>query len=61
MNTKLHSVSDSIGRPVRFFIAAGPVDDYTCTKALSGGLPKAGWPVGDRRYDADCFREDLIG
>ncbi len=29
MNTKLHAVTDARGRPIRFFITAGQVSDYT--------------------------------
>jgi hypothetical protein len=29
MNTKLHAVTDTNGRPIRFFITAGQVSDYT--------------------------------
>ena len=60
MNTKLHAVSDSIGRPIRFFITAGQVSDYTGAMALLGSLSQADWLLGDRGYDADWFREDLI-
>ncbi len=29
MNTKLHAVTDTIGRPIRCFMTAGQVSDYT--------------------------------
>ncbi|PZX16494.1 transposase [Palleronia aestuarii] len=61
MNTKLHAVTDSIGRPIRFFITAGQVSDHTGARALSGSLSAAEWLLGDRGYDADWFREDLAG
>ncbi|MGR3373256.1 MAG: IS5 family transposase [Pseudooceanicola nanhaiensis] len=60
MNTKLHAVSDSIGRPIRFFITAGQVSDYTGARALLGSLPQANWLLGDRGYDADWLRKDLM-
>ncbi len=59
MNTKLHAVADAKGRPIRFFMSAGPISDYTGAAALLGSLPKAGWLLGDRGYDADWFREAL--
>ncbi|AGI68963.1 hypothetical protein OAN307_c34830 [Octadecabacter antarcticus 307] len=31
------------GRPVRFFITAGQVSDYTGAAALMNGLPEADW------------------
>ena len=59
MNTKLHAVADADGRPLRFFMTAGQVSDYTGAAALLGGLPKAEWLLVDRGYDADWFREAL--
>ena len=47
MNTKLHAVTDADGRPIRFFMSAGQVSDYTGAAALPGGLPSAEWlPTG---------------
>ena len=60
MNTKLHAVTDSSGRPLRLFITAGQVSDYTGAAALMSGLPKAEWLLADREYDADWFRETLV-
>ena len=60
MNTKLHAVTDTNGRPIRFFMTAGQVSDYTGARALVNTLPAADWLLGDRGYDADWFREALI-
>ena len=60
MNTKLHAVTDSIGRPIRFFVTAGEVSDYTGARALMKDLPAADWLLGDRGYEADWFREALV-
>ena len=60
MNTKLHAVTDSIGRPIRFFVTAGEISDYTGAGALMKDLPAADWLLGDRGYDADWFREALV-
>ncbi len=60
MNTKLHAVTDTSGRPIRLFITAGQVSDYTGAAALMNGLPKAEWLLADRGYDADWFRETLV-
>jgi transposase len=57
MNTKLHAVTNTRGRPVRFFITAGQVSDYTGAAALMNGLPEADWSLADRGYDAGWFRE----
>ena len=59
MNTKLHAVADAKGRPIGFCMSAGQVSDYTGAAALLGSLPKAGWLLADRGYDADWFREAL--
>uniref|UniRef100_A4WTL6 Transposase, IS4 family n=1 Tax=Cereibacter sphaeroides (strain ATCC 17025 / ATH 2.4.3) TaxID=349102 RepID=A4WTL6_CERS5 len=59
MNTKLHAVADANGRPIGFFLSAGPVSDYTGAAALLGSLPKADWLLADRGYDADWLREAL--
>ena len=59
MNTKLHAVTDTAGRPIRFFMTAGQVSDDTGAAALPGGLPPADWLLADRGYDADWFREAL--
>ncbi|MFX0543905.1 IS5 family transposase [Roseovarius sp. S4756] len=59
MNTKLHAITDTKGRPIRFFMSAGQVSDYTGAAALLSCLPKAEWLLGDRGYDADWFREAL--
>ena len=59
MNTKLHAVTDTSGRQIRFFITAGQVSDYTGAMALLNYLPNAQWLLADRGYDADWFREAL--
>ena len=59
LNTKLHAVTDAKGRPLRFFMTAGQVSDYTGAAALLGSLPPADWLIADRGYDADWFREAL--
>ncbi|WP_085979701.1 IS5 family transposase [Roseobacter sp. SK209-2-6] len=60
INTKLHAVTDTNGRPIRFFMTAGQISDYTGARALVSSLPSADWLLGDRGYDADWFREALV-
>jgi transposase len=60
MNTKLHAVTDTAGRPIRFFMTAGQVSDYTGARALVSSLPAADWLLGNHGYDADWFREDHV-
>ncbi|MCW2303557.1 transposase [Rhodovulum sulfidophilum] len=59
MNTKLHAICDSKGRPLNLFVTAGPVNDYIGARALLGTLPTVDWLLGDRGYDADWFRDAL--
>ncbi len=59
MNTKLHAVCDSRGRPLNLFVTAGQVSDYIGAKALISSLPSFEWLLGDRGYDADWIREAL--
>jgi len=59
MNTKLHAVTDADGRPVRFFMTAGQVSDYTGAAALLSSLPSADRLLPDRGHDPDWFREAL--
>ena len=42
MNTKLHAVTDADGRPIRFFMTAGQVSDYTGAAALLGQSARRG-------------------
>lgn len=60
MNTELHAVTDTLGRPIRFFMTAGQVSDYTGARAIVSSLPDASWLLGDWGYDADGFREALV-
>jgi transposase len=59
LNTRLHAVTDAKGRPLKFFMAAGQVSDYTGAAALLSSLPAAEWMIVDRGHDADWFREAL--
>ena len=59
MNTKLHAICDSQGRPLNLFVTAGQVSDYIGARALLSSLPDVEWLLGDRGYDADWFREAL--
>jgi transposase len=53
LNTKLQALTDAKGRPLKFFIPAGQVSDYTGAAALLNSLPAAEWMLADRGYDAD--------
>ena len=59
MNSKLHAVTDALGRPLRLFLTAGQRSDYIGARALLDGLPCAEHMLADRGYDADWYREEL--
>ena len=48
MNTKLHSVTNAEGRPIRFFMMAGQVSDYTREAAQLDSLQRQSdcWQTG---------------
>lgn len=59
MNTKLHSICDSQGRPLNLFVTTGQVSDEIGARALCDSLPNDDWLIGDRAYDASWFREGV--
>ena len=59
LNSKLHAVTDAVGRPIQLFLTAGNVSDYIGARALLPSLPAADWMLADRGYDAGWFREGL--
>jgi transposase len=44
----LHAVTDATGRPLKVFMTAGEVSDYSGAAALLGRLPAAEWMIADR-------------
>ena len=59
MNTKLHAVCDSQGRPLNLLVTAGQVSDYIDARAILSSLPNVDWRLGEHGYDAHWFREAL--
>ena len=59
MNTKLHAICDSEGRPLNLFVTAGQISDYIGARALLSSLPDVDSLLGDRGYNADWLREAL--
>ena len=59
MNSKLHAVCDSEGRPRTLFLTAGQVSDFTGAAALLSTLPPAKALLADKGYDADWLRDAL--
>ena len=52
MNTKLHAVTVTAGRPIRFFMTTGEVSDDTGARTLVSSVPAADWLLVDLGYDA---------
>ena len=60
MNSKLHVVCDSKGRPIQMYLSAGQTSDYTGAAGLVSAMPRVKVLLTDRGYDADWFRNTLI-
>jgi hypothetical protein len=60
-NRRRHEHQTACRRPIRFFMTAGQMSDYTGAAALLGSLPSAQWLLADRGYDADWYRDALKG
>ncbi|MHC9237255.1 transposase [Pseudooceanicola sp. 502str34] len=57
MNTKLHAICDSNGRPFSFFVSVGQVSSHIGARALLSSLPDVDWLLGDR---ASGLRRRLV-
>jgi transposase len=63
MNTKLHTLCDKQGRPIRLHITEGQRSDFEGADVLLKDLPKAETLLEDKGYDSDKIRhriEDLF-
>ena len=60
MNSKLHVVCDSKGRPIQMYLSAGQTSDCVGAAGLLRLLPPVKCLLADRGYDADWFRNALI-
>lgn len=55
MTTKIHMLTDTLGRPLRFVVTAGQVGDVTQAQALPAG--QEGAPViAAKAYDSNALR-----
>ncbi len=61
MTSKLHAVSDALGRPIALLLTEGQVSDYRGAATLLPALPPADALIADKGYDSNWFREALIG
>ena len=53
MNSKLHVVCDSRGRPIQMYLSAGQTSDYVGAAGLLRSMPRVNCLLADRGYDAD--------
>jgi transposase len=58
LTTKIHVVTDALGRPLRFILTGGEAHDITTAPQLLADLA-AGGVIGDKAYDSNALR-DLI-
>ena len=49
MNMNLYVATDEVGRPIRFYMTVGEVNDHTGARALLSGLPSADWYLDPSR------------
>nr|WP_156306807.1 IS5 family transposase [Novosphingobium sp. AAP1] len=60
LTTKIHMLTDALGRPLRFIVTAGQVGDVTQAHALLEG--QAGDAVlADKAYDSNALRTIIAG
>ena len=59
MTTKIHTLTDAQGRPLRFILTAGQANDCTTAAELLADRATAG-VIADKAYDTNALRE-LIG
>jgi hypothetical protein len=59
VSTKLNAATDADRRPLRFFMTACWVSDYTGATELLESLLSANWLLADRGNVADRFRQAL--
>ena len=57
--TKLHALSDGLGRPLRFLLTGGQAADCRVAEALLEGLPRRTLVMADRAYDTDAIRRQI--
>ena len=56
MTTKIHTVTDAKGRPLRFILTGGQAHDSTTAAELLTGRATAG-VIADKAYDNNALRE----
>jgi transposase len=59
LNSKLHAVCDSAGKPLILLLSEGQVSDYRGAASVLPALPRAKVLIADKGYDSDWFRQAL--
>jgi Transposase DDE domain len=59
LNSKLHAVCDSRGRPLVMLLSEVQMSDYKGAALMLPAMPKAKQLLADKGYDADWFRAAL--
>jgi transposase len=54
--TKIHALTDDLGRPVAFLLTPGNVGDITAAPQLLASLPPPARLIADKAYDATSLR-----
>ncbi len=57
--TKIHALTDKIGRPVALLITPGDIHDQAGARKLIATVPSPKRLLADRAYDANNLREEL--
>ena len=59
MNSKLHAVVDSEGKPLILLLTEGQMSDHKGARMMPDALPAASVLIADRGYDSNWFRAAL--
>jgi transposase len=57
LTTKIHTLVDAEGRPIRFILTPGQAHDGKAAAALLGNLKAGSILLGDRAYDSNDIRD----
>jgi transposase len=55
LTTKIHTLTDALGRPLRFVLTGGEVHDIKTAPELLAGLSSDG-VIADKAYDSNALR-----
>ena len=57
--TRIHALTDGLGRLVAFCLTAGHVADCRATEGMLQGLPHSALVMADRAYDINAIRQQI--